>query len=143
MEIKVDILGHTAYIYVLTATNKTAMRLLLPLTFFMLLHIIFSCKDKIGPRKLIVGSWITDTAYDTVASIHTFDNKGNYFIDDSSNGKRYRTFTNRYRFSEDGRYLIATLAGGGEPQLEVTKLTNRELDLTIGSYTRKYRRYND
>lgn len=119
------------------------MRILLPLTFFMLLHTIFSCKDKIDPKKLIVGSWSTGTAYDTVISIHTFDGEGNYFIDDSSNGKRYRKFTNRYRFSEDGKYLIPTLAGGGEPQMEVTKLTNSELELTIGSHSRKYRRYNN
>lgn len=90
-----------------------------------------------------MGSWSTGTAYDTVTSIHTFDDKGNYFIDDSSNGKRYRKFTNRYRFSEDGKYLVPTLAGGGEPHMEVTKLTSNELELTIGSYTKKYKRYND
>ena len=114
------------------------LRKLFPFTLLLLLS---ACEQKIGPKNLIIGSWITSTAYDTVLSIHSFDNKGNYLIDDSSNGTRYRRFTNRYRFSEDGKYLIPTLAGGGEPQLELTKLTQSDLELTIGSYTRRYKRY--
>jgi hypothetical protein len=109
---------------------------------FTLLLLLSACEQKIGPKNLIIGSWITCTAYDTVLSIHSFDNKGNYLIDDSSNGRRYRRFTNRYRFSEDGKYLIPTLTGGGEPQLELTKLTQSDLELTIGSYTRRYKRYS-
>jgi hypothetical protein len=119
------------------------MRILEPLKFFMLLLIVSSCINKVGSRKLIIGTWITGTTYTGITSIHTFDDKGNYYIDDSTNGKRYRKFTNHYRFSEDGKYLIPTLAGGGEPQMEITKLTNSELELTIGSYTRKYRRYKN
>jgi hypothetical protein len=119
------------------------MRILSPLILLMLLLILSSCKDNIGPEKFITGSWSSGTAYDTVISIHTFDGKGNYFIDDSSYGKRYRKFTNRYRFSEDGKYLIPELAGGEELQMKVTKLTNSELELTIGSYTKKYERYSD
>lgn len=119
------------------------MRILPPLLFLMLFQTLSSCKDKIGPKKLIIGSWSTATAYDTVTSIHTFDDKGNYFIDDSSNGNRYRKFTNRYRFSEDGQYLIPTLAGGGEPQMVVTRLTDSALQLTIGSYTKKFKRYGN
>jgi hypothetical protein len=107
---------------------------------FILLATLFSCKHKIGPTSLIVGSWITSSIYDSVKSIHTFDRKGNYFIDDSSFGRRTRRFTIHYRFSVDGKYLIPIL-GGGEPEMEITKLTNNELELTIGSYTRKYERY--
>jgi hypothetical protein len=39
--------------------------------------------------------------------------------------------------------LIPELAGGEELQMKVTKLTNSELELTIGSYTKKYERYSD
>lgn len=113
------------------------------LSSFTLLLLFSSCERRTGPKGLIIGSWITSTAYDTVSAIHTFDNKGNYFIDDSSNGRRYRKFTNRYRFSEDGKSLIPTLAGGGEPQMELTKLTDSELELAISSYTKKYKRYGD
>ena len=119
------------------------MRVLSSVVFFIPLLIFSSCKHKLGPKNLIIGSWSTDTEYDTVTSIHTFDKNGNYFIDDSSNGKRYRKFTNRYRFSQDNKYLIPTLSGGGEPQMEVTKLNKSDLELTIGSYTRKYKRYGD
>jgi len=101
---------------------------------------VTACKQKID-KKQIIGSWITSSVHDSVLSIHTFDREGNYFIDDSSNGKVQRQFTMRYRITDDGKYLIPTLAGGGEPQMDLTKLTSTELELTIGSYTRKYKRY--
>jgi hypothetical protein len=115
------------------------VKLFLVIAFLILL---FSCKHKLD-KKLIIGSWITTTVYDSVSSIHTFDENGNYLIDDSSNGRRYRRFTNRYRITKDDKYLIPTLSGGGEPNLELTKLTNEELELTIGTHTRKYQRYKD
>ena len=125
---------------VVVSCNQTAIVVRF-LSTFILLVLFYACGHKVGPKNLIVGSWITGTAYDSVKSIHTFDENGNYFIDDSSKGKRQRKFTNRYRFSDDGKYLIPMLKGGGEPQMEITKLTNTELELTIGTYTKKYTRY--
>lgn len=112
-------------------------------TVFLVFLIFFAvgCKQKLIDKNLIVGRWITSSVYDSVESIHTFDEFGNYLIDDSSNGMRVRKFTNRYSFSTDGKYLVVFLAGGGTPQLEITKLTENQLELTIGSHTRKYIRF--
>ena len=109
--------------------------------YFILFLAIVSCIKRPSNNHLLVGSWITNTAYDSVLSIHTFDPNGNYFIDDSSKGKRYRKFTNSYKISKDGKELVVTLASGDQPTFVISKLKQNKLHLSLGKYEKKYTRY--
>jgi hypothetical protein len=65
-----------------------------------------------------------------------------YFIDKIENGQLNREFTLRYKVSDDGKHFTAILKPGDEPQFELNKNNRiRELQIVLGNFIRKYKRY--
>jgi hypothetical protein len=105
--------------------------------FFIFSIILVACTQK-STKTLLIGKWISD---DPDSSILTFDQNGNYFIDKIENGKLNREFTLRYKVSDDGKHFTAILKPGDEPQFELNKITESELQIVLGNFIRKYKRY--